>query len=127
MKALIFAAMLGVSSLAFAQTEAPMTQEPTETEAMDAGTPMPAEQPMPAEMPAEMSMPSQPSAQPMPAQQPSGVTVDDPSQSQGPRGVTQQGTVPDNMSAPAGGYPPCSRTVTDSCTQTYERGRRPRR
>jgi hypothetical protein len=30
----------------------------------------------------------------------------------------------------AGEYPPCSRTVTDGCTQTYERGvrrSRPRR
>lgn len=25
----------------------------------------------------------------------------------------------------AGEAPPCSRTVTDSCTQTYERGRKP--
>lgn len=30
--------------------------------------------------------------------------------------------------AAAGEYPPCSRTVTDSCVQTYEQGvRRPRR
>ena len=84
-------------------------------------------------------------------QQPSGETVDDPSQSTGPRGVTQQGTDPDGQAtAPAGTnqmpgqgtspmmsnssnmamaprpaageYPPCSRTVTDSCVQTYERG-----
>lgn len=64
--------------------------------------------------------------------QPSGQTVDDPSQSTGPRGVTQQGTVPDGQSSGASGgdYPPCSRTVTDSCIQTYEkgvRGSRPRR
>jgi hypothetical protein len=63
--------------------------------------------------------------------QPSGETVDDPSQSTGPRGVTQQGTVPDGQSrASSGDYPPCSRTVTDSCVQTYERGvrgSRPRR
>ena len=62
--------------------------------------------------------------------QPSGETVDDPSQSTGPRGVTQQGTVPDGQTRAAGDYPPCSRTVTDSCVQTYERGvrgSRPRR
>jgi type II secretory pathway pseudopilin PulG len=67
--------------------------------------------------------------------QPSGETVDDPSQSTGPRGITQQGTDPNGMatmgSSPgAGNYPPCSRTVTDSCVQTYERGvrrSRPRR
>ncbi len=94
---------------------------------------------------------------PQPTSQPSGVTVDDPSQATGPAGVTQQGTVPDGtatapmgtnempmpaqapmampmsnmptaMAAPEGGYPACSRTVTDRCTQTYERGvRRPRR
>ncbi len=61
--------------------------------------------------------------------QPSGETVDDPSQSTGPRGITQQGTDPNGMATPgmgtqqaAGSYPPCSRTVTDSCVQTYERG-----
>ena len=80
-----------------------------------------------------------------------GNTVDDPSQASGPRGITQQGTDPDGEACtPAGfnqgvgGYPPCgagttdttptatnppacSRTVTDNCIQTYERGvRRPR-
>lgn len=28
--------------------------------------------------------------------------------------------------APDASYPPCSRTVTDNCVQTYERGRSPR-
>ena len=114
-----------------------------------------------------------------------GATVNDPSQSTGPRGVTQQGTSPNGMActppgynAGTGGYPPCggemgamaggaasggmaggtmsggaaagtsgsggamagsgtggamagnmpacSRTVTDRCTQTYERGTRRR-
>jgi len=64
-------------------------------------------------------------------------------------GITQQGTNPDGQACtPAGfnqgttGYPqcgampgnqmsstsppPCSRTVTDGCIQTYERGMRPR-
>lgn len=88
--------------------------------------------------------------------QPSGQTVDDPSQATGPQGVTQQGTDPNGQAvapagtnematpapgqatvpsvggpfeprAAAGDYPPCSKTVTDSCTQTYERGVRPRR
>ena len=94
--------------------------------------------------------------------QPSGETVDDPSQSTGPEGITQQGTDPNGaamappgtnqapmapgmmtpppmanapgmmsnmpapMAAPAS-YPACSRTVTDRCTQTYERGRTRRR
>jgi len=89
--------------------------------------------------------------------QPSGETVDDPSQSTGPEGVTQQGTDPNGMATPpeganqapmtndgamapapqaapmsnmpapmaaTGDYPPCSKTVTDRCTQTYERGMR---
>jgi hypothetical protein len=91
------------------------------------------------------------------AQQPSGRTVDDQSQSTGPRGITQQGTDPEGMGvAPPGtnepvnvvpgaqvvlnpnqaaafatqasttDYPACSKTVTDGCVQTYERGTRPR-
>ena len=92
-----------------------------------------------------------------------GNTVNDPDQSSGPRGVTQQGTDPNGeactpagYNAGTGGYPPCSgdmatgtaaggtmaggstgsgsagalppcsRTVTDRCTQTYERGVRRR-
>jgi hypothetical protein len=85
-----------------------------------------------------------------------GNTVSDPSQSMGPRGVTQQGTDPDGQACTPAGFnagssayqacgaggtasggetgdgaagtrPPCSRTVTDGCVQTYERGmRRPR-
>jgi hypothetical protein len=80
-----------------------------------------------------------------------GNTVNDPSQASGPRGVTQQGTDPDGQActpvgfnqnsnayppcmAPAGtpasdaaATRPCSRTVTDHCIQTYERGVRRRR
>lgn len=76
-----------------------------------------------------------------------GNTVNDPSQARGPRGVTQQGTDPDGQACTPAGfnqnsnvYPvctalgtttadtapatprPCSRTVTDHCIQTYERG-----
>jgi hypothetical protein len=68
-----------------------------------------------------------------------------------PEGVTQQGTVPDGAATPPPGtnqppavvpagtplpdqqaafapqpaatnYPPCSRSITDRCIQTYERG-----
>lgn len=89
--------------------------------------------------------------------QPSGDTVDDPSQSTGPEGETQQGTDPNGMATPPADanqapmttsqpmapapqpgmmsnmpapqqamaeYPPCSKTVTDRCIQTYERGMR---
>lgn len=118
MRTILFAAALTMGSVAFAQTQPTTSPEPT-------------------------------------PQQPSGETVDDPSQATGPEGVTQQGTVPDGQAtAPPGtnqmpmqgtspmmssdsniamtpraattDYPPCSRTVTDSCVQTYERGRRPR-
>jgi hypothetical protein len=74
-----------------------------------------------------------------------GNTVDDPSQSSGPRGVTQQGTDPDGMACTPAGYnagsssyptceagngsaastaapPRCSKTVKDHCVQAYERG-----
>ena len=75
----------------------------------------------------------------------SGNTVSDPSQSMGPRGVTQQGTDPDGMACTPAGYnanttgyptceagsasaqssatpPRCSKTVKDHCVQAYERG-----
>lgn len=80
-----------------------------------------------------------------------GNTVNDPSQASGPRGVTQQGTDPDGQACTPAGFnanssayppcmapggtptsttgatpPPCSRTVTDGCIQTYERGVRRR-
>ena len=35
-------------------------------------------------------------------------------------------SAPAPMQGSAGELPPCSRTVTDRCTQTYERGVRPR-
>jgi hypothetical protein len=123
MKAFLFAAAISVSGIALAQNTTNNDMNTTATQ----GT------------------------------QPSGETVDDPSQATGPQGVTQQGTdpsgqanapagtnqapmgtgmaqpMPDQQAAftprpAAGEYPPCSRTVTDACTQTYERGvRRSRR
>jgi hypothetical protein len=77
-----------------------------------------------------------------PALAQSGKTVSDPSLSMGPRGVTQQGTVPmGSACTPAGfnsgtsAYPtcvsgpgwtgsrakPCSKSFTDHCLQAYER------
>jgi Ni/Co efflux regulator RcnB len=101
MKRFILAAALSASSMALAQTA---TQTTTQDMAPPAGAQSTA--------------------------QPSGQTVDDPSQSTGPRGVTQQGTVPDGQTGANREYPPCSRTVTDGCIQTYEKGvrsSRPRR
>ncbi len=74
-----------------------------------------------------------------------GNTVSDPSQSSGPRGVTQQGTDPEGQPCTPAGFnagtsaypaceagsgsaastatpPRCSKTVTDHCVQAYERG-----
>ena len=68
-----------------------------------------------------------------------GNTVSDPSQSSGPRGITQQGTDPEGQACTPPGYnanttayptcgppppppPRCSKTVTDHCVQAYERG-----
>lgn len=127
MKTLLFAAALSFSSVATAQN-----QDADDADATEATT--------------------EQTAQPTQPMQPSGQTVDDPSQSTGPRGVTQQGTDPNGQAvAPAGAnrgvavgpggtvpaanqsavftprpaageYPPCSRTVTDNCIQTYEVG-----
>ena len=139
MKALLFAAAISVSGIAIAQSTSSQDTNTTATQGtmtQDADTTT-----------------SQDTAQP------SGQTVDDPSQSTGPQGITQQGTDPNGQATPpagtnqppmatdmaqpmpnqqaaftprpaAGEYPPCSRTVTDNCIQTYERGvrrSRPRR
>ncbi len=133
MKALLFAAAICVSGIAIAQNTSSQDTNTTATQGTDTTT--------------------------QDTAQPSGQTVDDPSQSTGPQGVTQQGTDPSGQATPpagtnqpptgtgmaqpmpnqqaaftprpaAGEYPPCSRTVTDSCVQTYERGvrrSRPRR
>jgi hypothetical protein len=103
MRTLFFAAALSISSLAIAQstTTTTTTTPPAQDEAATTA-------------------------------EPSGETVDDPSQATGPEGITQQGTDPQGQATgprpAAGDYPPCSKTVTDSCVQTYERGvRRSRR
>ncbi len=134
MKTMLFALALTVSGVAIAQTQ-PTTGGTAEQPATEDAQPSTTE-----------------------SAQPSGETVDDPSQATGPQGVTQQGTDPQgqatapagtNQMAPgsagtmvpapnqsaaftprpaAGEYPPCSRSVTDNCVQTYERGvRRSRR
>lgn len=111
-------------------TDQPMTDD----HRMSTDQPMTNDQPMTTQMPPAPPPPmSPPRAMPAPAAPatpyrpvPTGATVDDASQSTGPRGVTQQGTVPDGRrTATPGEYPPCSRTVTDGCLQTYERGRQP--
>lgn len=151
MKTFVFAAALSVSSLAVAQTT---PQTPPDT--MQAPDPVPPADVDQPETPGEQQpttqipMPDQPE----PAV-PSGVTTDDgtvpndgitqqgtdPAGTATPPPGTNQMTMPPPGSAvtPAPNqsdaftprpattdYPPCSKTVTDSCVQTYERGSRPR-
>ena len=141
MKSMILAVALSASGIALAQTS---TQTGTQDMAQPSGQTSAPTGTQDAAQPSGqtssqtgMQDAAQPRGQTAPrtgtqgTAQPSGETVDDPSQSTGPRGVTQQGTVPDNQTrAGAGDYPACSRTVTDGCIQTYERGvraSRPRR
>lgn len=139
MKALLFAAAISVSGIAIAQNTSSQDTNTTATQGTDTQD-------------ADTTTTED-------TAQPSGQTVNDPSQSTGPQGVTQQGTDPSGQAtapagtnqapmgtgmaqpmpnqqasfaprAAAGDYPPCSRTVTDACIQTYERGvrrSRPRR
>ena len=140
MKTLLFAAALSMSSLAIAQTQ---TDDDADAATTTQGT---------AQPPAQADDDDDDDTVQDTAQ-PSGQTVNDPSQSTRPRGVTQQGTDPNGQAtapagtnmgtmgagggmampapnqsaaftprAPAGEYPVCSRTVTDSCVQAYERG-----
>lgn len=146
MKTVLFAAALSVSGLAIAQTQTNNGAAPATTTTQGTAQPDDADAPTTTTTTTTTTTPQD-------TAQPSGQTVDDPLQSTGPQGVTQQGTDPNGqatapagtnmgtmgtgsgmaMPAPnqnaaftpraaAGEYPPCSRTVTDSCVQTYERG-----
>jgi hypothetical protein len=149
MKLILLATALSMGSVALAQSQ-PADQNSQQSQPTEQDS-----QAQPAEQDVERSQTSSDTAR-----QPSGITVDDPAQASGPQGVTQQGTDPNGQAIPPAGmnqmpsqgmtptnsagdsaqltprpatteYPPCSRTVTDSCVQTYERGtrraRRPRR
>lgn len=107
----------------------PMTPSSPDSMTPPTGSPPPTTSTPPGSM-GTTPPPPPPSTTPPPgggySSSPSGQTVGDMSQSTGPRGVTQQGTTPSGMSsATPDEYPPCSRTVTDGCLQTYERGREP--
>lgn len=105
MKSLIFAAALLTAGAAFAQTTVPPANTAPEHDARGiavvsdpATAPAGANQPIPQAPPGAVWVPN-PDARAAFAPQPS-----------------------------TGEKPPCSRTVTDNCTQTYERGAgRPRR
>ncbi len=150
MKALLFAAAISVSGIAIAQSTTAQDTGTTGTHAGHQDSGAAATQDAATQGTTAQDTGT---AATQGTAQPSGQTVDDPSQATGPQGVTQQGTDPNGQaSAPmgtnmtpstaqpasgaaafaprpaAGEYPPCSRTVTDGCIQTYERGvRRSRR
>jgi hypothetical protein len=150
MRQVLFAAALSINGVAFAQAQT------SDTSAQQQST-QPADNSAQTASPSSQTQ-QQADERGQTAQQPGGQTVNDPSQASGQAGVTQQGTDPNGQANPPAGtdqmptqgtsparsddssgamppratttdYPPCSRTVTDSCVQTYERGvrRRPRR
>ena len=120
MKIALFAAALLASTAAYAQTtDTTMTQPPVATT-----TPAPADT---ATSPVVMPDNSAPRTDNLgntvisqPAVAPPGFN-----QAPGMNGVGGPYVDPSQPPAPTaatGDYPPCSRTVTDHCTQTYERG-----
>lgn len=151
MKTIFFAAALSVSGIALAQTSMdPQSTTPAPTDPMPADQ-MATGQTGSEDATGQMPTPGAPSVDPG-MTSPSGVTTDDGTMPGD--GVTQQGTDPNGMgvapptanqpwpntgagTVPAANqsdaftpraadaeYPACSKTVTDGCVQTYERGRR---
>jgi hypothetical protein len=104
MKSLIFAAALLTAGAAYAQTTVPPANTAPERDSR--GVPVVSD---PATAPAGANQPIAPAA-------PGAVWAIDPNARAA--FATQPST---------GEKPPCSRTVTDNCTQTYERAARPRR
>lgn len=107
MKTALFAAALLMSTAAFAQTTTPPADSATSPVAMPDNT-------APRVDNNGNTVVSDPAAVPSgfnqaPGQNGVGGPYVDPSQPPAPQAAT-------------GDYPPCSRTVTDHCIQTYERG-----
>jgi hypothetical protein len=111
MKSLMFGIALAISSAAIAQTQ-PETP-PAAGAAVAAGNQTP-------ERDARgIPVVSEPATAPAGANQPFSVP-------QGAQVVLNPQAQVFTPQPAAGELPPCSRTVTDRCTQTYERGRAPR-
>jgi hypothetical protein len=123
MKTALFAAALLMSTAAIAQTTTPDTTTPP-ADPMATTTPTPSDA---ATSPVVMPDNTAPRVDNMgtpvisaPATAPSGFN-----QAPGMNGVGGPYVDPSQPPAPmaaTGDYPPCSRTVTDHCIQTYERG-----
>ena len=140
MRRILFAAALSISSVALAQTQPP-AGDPNAPATEDA-QPSPTEQPQPSgETVDDPSQATGPQGVTQQGTDPNGQAVAPPGTNQPPQvstgtqGMAPQGqgmnTQSQGMSAgtmsmapraAAGEYPPCSRTVTDGCIQTYERG-----
>jgi hypothetical protein len=122
MKTLLFAAALSIGSVALAQTQPP-AEDPNASGAEDA-------QPS-GETVDDPSQATGPQGITQQGTDPNGQAVAPPGTNQPPRVSTGTQGIGGTMSAgtmsmaprpAAGEYPPCSRTVTDGCIQTYERG-----
>jgi hypothetical protein len=123
MKIALFAAALLASTAGFAQTTT-MPDATTATPPATATTPAPADSATsPVVMPDNTAPRTDNNGNTVisaPAVAPSGFN-----QAPGMNGVGGPYVDPSQPATPTAGtgdYPPCSRTVTDHCTQTYERG-----
>ncbi len=138
MRTLLFAAALSISSVALAQAQPP-AGDPNAPATEDA-QPSPSEEPQPSgETVDDPSQATGPQGITQQGTDPNGQATAPPGTNQPPQGSTGSqgmGTQGQGMNmqsqgmsggamaprAAAGEYPPCSRTVTDNCIQTYERG-----
>jgi hypothetical protein len=128
MRKILFAAALSISSVAFAQSQPPA--DDADAAATDGSQPS-------GETVDDQSQASGPQGITQQGTDPNGQATVPPGMNQPPQVSTGSPGMSSTMGgsnmamAPrtaAGAYPPCSRTVTDGCIQTYERGvRRARR
>lgn len=117
MKSLMFGIALTISTAAVAQTQ-PATP-PAGAAAPAGGTPVAAGNQAPERDARGIPVVSEQATAPAGANQPFSVP-------QGAQVVLNPQAQVFTPQPAAGEMPPCSRTVTDRCTQTYERGRAPR-
>lgn len=140
MRKILFAAALSVSSIAFAQatTQPPTTTEPTTTTTTNTTDDAADDTAQPSGQ--TVNDPSQATGPQGVTQQgtvPQGQATAPAGTNMGVQGQTGTGMAAQPMAGQQAAftprpatteYPPCSRTVTDNCIQTYERGvRRGRR
>jgi hypothetical protein len=119
MKLLLFSAALALSGAALAQAPEPAPAPPPDTSATQPGT-----------VPDSTATPPPGAGVTQQGTVPSGIATPPPGTNEPPTQVPAGTPMPDQSAAftPQAApteYPPCSRTVTDRCIQTYEKkGRR---